>query len=178
MVRRVSLRLEEFGSSFWKITIKANFNHRNFVSQYICRSPYRHQPLKTSMIMSLMQFQFGTSFIEHVYSYIRIFLVIFQRIEVAAWFDPTTDVKGNIWCIEGYCINCFKSHSKLKSVKETTVGIESSPALRQAVPSKRIYIEGFKLSFRKQKKKIKKKTDLVEMTFLFKIISLLTLSSS
>ena len=77
MVRRVSLRLEEFGSSFWKITIKANFNHRNFVSQYICTSPYRHQPLKTSMIMSLMQFQFSTSFIEHVYSYIRIFLVIF-----------------------------------------------------------------------------------------------------
>ena len=74
---RVSLRLEEFGSSFWKITIKANFNHRNFVSQYICTSPYRHQPLKTSMIMSLMQFQFGTSFIEHLYSYIRIFLVIF-----------------------------------------------------------------------------------------------------
>ena len=156
MVRRVSLRLEEFGSSFWKITIKANFNRRNFVSQYICRSPYRHQPLKTSMIMSLMQFQFSTSFIEHVYSYIRIFLVIFQHIEVAAWFDPTTDVKGSMQCIEGYCINCIKSHLKLKSVKETTVGIESSPALRQAVPSKRIYIEGFKLSFRKHKQKQKK----------------------
>ena len=175
MVRRVSLRLEEFGSSFWKITIKANFNHRNFVSQYICTSPYRHQPLKTSMIRSLMQFQFGTSFIEHVHSYIRIFLVIFQHIEVAAWFDPTTDVKGNIWCIEGYCINCIKSHSKLKSVEETTVGIESSPALRFLVKDSILRDSNYLLENRK---KNLKKTDFVEMTFLFKIISLLTLSSS
>ena len=67
-----------------------------FISIQTSTSENIHFSNYGQLILRLMQFQFSTSFIEHVHSYISIFLVILWRIEVAAWFDPTTDVKGSM----------------------------------------------------------------------------------
>ena len=86
------------------------------------------------------------------------------------WRVACSVLKGTVLAVS--------SHSKLKSVKETTAEIASCPALRKVVLSKRILRDSNDLLKTKKTKKSnppppkkkKKKTNFAQMTFLFNII--------
>ena len=85
------------------------------------------------------------------------------------WRVACSVLKGTVLAVS--------SHSKLKSVKETTAEIASCPALRKVVLSKRILRDSNDLLKTKKTKKStpppkkkKKKPDFAQMTFLFNII--------